>query len=59
MRLDLEVSKLNLWKYISVTKTGSSSCLLTKREDGGEDNNDNKKKSCLNKSINKITIFLT
>lgn len=26
----------------SVRKTGSSSCLLTKREDGGEDNNVNK-----------------
>lgn len=39
---DLEVSKLNLWKYLSVRKTGSSSCHLTKREDGGEDNNVNK-----------------
>lgn len=39
---DLEVSKLNLWKYSSVRKTGSSSCLFTKREDGGEDNNVNK-----------------
>lgn len=56
---DLEVSKLNLWKYLSVRKTGSSSCLLTKREDGGEDNNVNSLKCFLNKSINKITIFLT
>lgn len=56
---DLEVSKLNLWKYLSVRKTGSSSCLLTKREDGGKDNNVNNLKCCLNKSINKITIFLT